>query len=70
MTVTKKKQLGVKSLLRALSGSWFRNWFRWRDRYWLTKENALKILRQETGQDFGYDVDAWRNWFNEHPEFE
>jgi hypothetical protein len=31
---------------------------------------ALKILKQETGEDFGYDVKTWRKWFSDHPEFE
>jgi hypothetical protein len=64
-----KRQIGVKTLLRILRGSWFRNWFRWRDRYWLTKEKALIVLKQTTGQDFGYDVKAWSSWFKDHPEF-
>jgi hypothetical protein len=42
----------------------------WRDRYWLTKEAALTILRFETGQNFGYDANAWSKWFNDNPDFE
>jgi hypothetical protein len=31
----------------------------------LTKEQALAQLRERTGQDFGYDVDAWKRWLKE-----
>jgi uncharacterized membrane protein YkvA (DUF1232 family) len=67
---TKLTQLQIGHLLRALSGSWFRAWWRWGDRYWLTKEQALKILKFKTRQDFGYDVKAWRKWFDDNPDFE
>jgi hypothetical protein len=66
----KVDQLGIKVLLRVLGGSWFRNWFRYGDRYWLTKEKALVILKSATKQDFGYDVKAWRKWFDDNPNFE
>jgi hypothetical protein len=26
-------------------------------------EQAYKELKHLTGQDFGYDIDAWREWF-------
>lgn len=29
------------------------------------KEAALRRLREETGQDFGYDTQAWRRWLEE-----
>ena len=35
-------------------------------RSYLTKEQAYKTLKAETGQDFGYDVDAWRKWLKEN----
>jgi hypothetical protein len=30
------------------------------------KSIALRTLKNITGQDFGYDVGAWRKWINEH----
>ena len=30
------------------------------------KEEALGILQRVTGQDFGYDTDAWARWLDEH----
>jgi hypothetical protein len=40
-----------------------------RTRQYLTKEKALEELRHRTGQDFGYDVDAWKRWFKTHSRF-
>lgn len=31
------------------------------------REVAYEVLKRETGQDFGYDVRAWRKWLKEHP---
>jgi hypothetical protein len=70
MPRSKVDQLQIKNLLHVLSGSWFRNWFRYGDRYWLTKEKSLVILKSSARQDFGYDVKAWRKWFDDHPDFE
>jgi hypothetical protein len=33
---------------------------------YFTKDNALKILKKMTNQDFGYDIEAWRRWINEN----
>jgi hypothetical protein len=30
------------------------------------KNTALRILQNITGQDFGYDIEAWRTWINEN----
>lgn len=30
-----------------------------------TPEQAYKELKHYTGQDFGYDVEAWEKWFSE-----
>jgi hypothetical protein len=30
-----------------------------------SREVAYKELKHYTNQDFGYDVDAWRQWFKE-----
>lgn len=30
-----------------------------------TREDAYMELKHYTGQDFGYDVVAWRQWFKE-----
>ena len=35
-------------------------------RLYMPKEKAYERLKQETGQDFGYDVEAWRKWFREN----
>ena len=31
-----------------------------------TKEDALKCLRHQTGQDFGDDTEKWRVWFRKN----
>jgi hypothetical protein len=31
-------------------------------REYLTREQALEQLKARTGQDFGYDAAAWREW--------
>ena len=31
-----------------------------------TKEQALEELKHRTGQDFGYDANAWQRWLNEN----
>jgi hypothetical protein len=40
---------------------------RW-DRAYLTQEKALQMLKNVTGQDFGYDVEKWKEWLiaNKH----
>lgn len=35
-------------------------------RHYRTKERALAELKQQTGQDFGDDVEAWRRWLREN----
>jgi len=30
------------------------------------KEDAYKALKTLTGQDFGYDIDAWQQWLKAH----
>jgi hypothetical protein len=32
-----------------------------------SREKAYAILKQETGQDFGYDTKAWLKWLKAHP---
>jgi hypothetical protein len=32
----------------------------------MTKEQAYEALKQYTGQDFGYDIKAWRKWLREN----
>jgi hypothetical protein len=34
---------------------------RW-DRSYLTREQALQMLRRVTGQDFGYNTHEWKEW--------
>jgi len=29
---------------------------------YMPKEQARELLMEETGQDFGYDVEKWREW--------
>jgi hypothetical protein len=31
-------------------------------REYLTREEAYKLLKEHTGQNFGYDAEAWREW--------
>lgn len=35
----------------------------------LPKEKAYEILKEKTGQDFGYDVSEWRLWLIENKKF-
>ena len=35
---------------------------------YLEKEEAYKQLKAITGEDFGFDVDRWREWGRDHPE--
>lgn len=37
-----------------------------RRREYLTRERALELLKQWTGQDFGFDVAKWEAWIAEH----
>jgi len=37
-----------------------------RRRDYLSKEEAYRLLKKETGQDFGYDVKAWRDWLKKN----
>jgi len=37
-----------------------------RRREYLPKEKALELLRKWSGQDFGYDVEAWKAWVRKH----
>jgi hypothetical protein len=69
MPGTKLDQLYIKKLLQDLRGSrfpWFQKFLR--GRYYFTREETLAILKLMTGQDFGYDVKAWRKWFDENPD--
>lgn len=34
----------------------------------VTKDEALDELKRRTGQDFGFDADAWEQWLNANPE--
>jgi hypothetical protein len=36
-------------------------------REYLPREKALELLRERTGQDFGFDVQQWRKWIRAHP---
>jgi hypothetical protein len=33
---------------------------------YMTKEAAREQLKKLTGQDFGYDLKAWKTWLREH----
>jgi hypothetical protein len=33
------------------------------------QEFALNMLKEMTGQDFGYDVDQWRVWMKENADW-
>jgi len=30
---------------------------------YMAREKAYEALKNYTGQDFGYDADAWQEWF-------
>ena len=39
--------------------------------FWqVTKEEVLDELKLRTGQDLGYDADAWQKWFDENEGLE
>jgi hypothetical protein len=38
----------------------------WRMEY-MSPEEALRRLKNMTGEDFGSDVKRWREWFGKHP---
>jgi hypothetical protein len=37
-----------------------------RRREYLPRERALELLKEWTGQDFGFDVPKWEAWIAEH----
>lgn len=37
-------------------------------RLYMTREEAYEMLKERTGQDFGYDVDAWKKWLKANPK--
>lgn len=38
-----------------------------RDRLdYLPKDEAYQHLKEDTGQDFGYDLERWMEWLNEN----
>jgi hypothetical protein len=39
-------------------------------REYLTREVAYEKLKTLTGEDFGYDIDAWNNWAVKHKKDE
>jgi hypothetical protein len=36
-------------------------------RLYLPKDRAYQLLKELTGQDFGEDINAWKNWIIAHP---
>lgn len=46
-------------LISNLAGHWDEDHFMYRD-----KEYAYNRLKEISGQDFGYDADKWKEWFN------
>lgn len=36
------------------------------DVHYLTREQAYQALKNMSGEDFGYDVKAWRKWLRAH----
>ncbi len=32
------------------------------DRGYMTTQRALEVLKEESGKDFGMDIDAWDKW--------
>jgi len=37
-----------------------------RRREYVSRERALELLKQWTGEDFGYDADQWEAWIKTH----
>jgi hypothetical protein len=37
-------------------------------REYLTKEQALEMLKRVTGQDFGYDAEKWQLWLQKNKD--
>lgn len=37
-----------------------------RRREYISRERALELLKQWTGQDFGFDVAKWEAWIAQH----
>lgn len=52
------KVIGLLGLLEGKSGTWYTSRS-------ISKEQAYKMLRQKTEEDFGYDVKAWREYFEQ-----
>lgn len=40
----------------------------YRRREYLTRERAYELLKQWTGQDFGFDADKWGDWVHENQD--
>jgi hypothetical protein len=40
---------------------------RWTQEYW-PKDKAYEIAKRWTGQDFGHDVNAWKEWIANNKE--
>ncbi len=38
------------------------------ERGYLTREEAYARLKRKTGEDFGFDIERWREWGLHHPE--
>ena len=36
--------------------------------HFISREAAYQELKLRTGQDFGYDIDKWRDFIQLHPE--
>jgi hypothetical protein len=39
-------------------------------REYLPREQAYELLKEWTGQDFGYDIEAWEAWIEKNEEKE
>ena len=37
--------------------------------YYWTREEAYQQLKEWSGQDFGYDAEAWEKWGRQHRQF-
>jgi hypothetical protein len=36
-------------------------------RVYMPKEKAYELLKEWTDQDFGQDIEAWKDWVKKHP---
>jgi hypothetical protein len=56
--------LPLQGLIKNMAGEISKN----NMRVYMPKEKAYELLKEWTGQDFGQDIEAWKNWVEKHPD--